>query len=276
MRTPAKLDTTSPNNGEDLTNQAFDRWTVLEYAGKNKTNMPYWKCQCKCGKIKNVRAASLKDGTSKSCGCLSVDIHSTCDGLTRKHEAEYDVYRLMLRRCLDPQSKSYKRYGERGITVCPEWQESFAKFLEDMGTRPRPTDTLERRDNSKEYSKDNCCWATRTDQARNTRRNRHVTYKGVTKLLTEWAKEFNLDHRLIGNRLDRGWTPEAAIDTPAREISKTITYQGKTLTLAEWSKELGISLNTINGRIRRGFTGADILSGECLPKRAGAATEFKR
>lgn len=276
MRTPAKLDTTSPFDGENLKDQEFNRWKVLEYAGKNKTNAVYWKCQCKCGAIKNVRATSLKDGSSNSCGCYNKEIHSTCDGLTRKHAPEYDVYRLMLRRCLDPKSKSYQRYGGRGITVCPEWQESFAKFLEDMGTRPLPTDTLERKENSKGYSKDNCCWATRKDQARNTRRNRHVTYKGVTKLLTEWAREFNLDHRLIGNRLDRGWTPEDAIDTPAREISKTITYQGKTLTLAEWSKELGISLNTINGRIRRGFTGADILSANSLPKRAGATTEFKR
>lgn len=115
----------------------------------------------------------------------------------------------MIRRCTVPTEKSYARYGGRGIMVCERWRR-FENFVEDMGERPKGT-TLERKDNDGNYEPDNCKWATRAEQMRNMRVNRHLTANGKTMIVRDWSHERNLPPNTILNRLNRKWTVDEAL-----------------------------------------------------------------
>jgi hypothetical protein len=90
------------------------------------------------------------------------------DYQARKHPL-YTTWAQMRYRCEDPGNSSYAKYGGRGITVCKEWSESFESFALDMGFPPTTKHTLDRKNNNEGYSKDNCRWATRTEQCLNRR-----------------------------------------------------------------------------------------------------------
>lgn len=102
----------------------------------------------------------------------------------------YSVWANMKTRCTNENTKSYKAYGAKGITVCEKWI-NFSGFLEDMGERP-PETSIDRIDNNKGYSKDNCRWATIGEQARNRRRTKFITWNGKTLCLTDWAAEIGV------------------------------------------------------------------------------------
>ena len=129
----------------------------------------------------------------------------------------YNVWRTMRQRCLNPRCNVYEYYGGRGITVCKRW-DSFAAFLEDMGECPKGL-TLDRYpDKDGHYEPGNCRWATRTEQARNTRRNRMVTLNGKTMCLAAWAEEYGLSARIVCTRIyTQKWSIERALTTPLRK-----------------------------------------------------------
>lgn len=127
------------------------------------------------------------------------------------HTPECRAWHAMHSRCGDPNQPSYHRYGGRGITVCEEWQ-SFETFYRDMGPRPSPKHTLDRIKNHLGYSKENCRWATRAEQAQNTRQNRLITYNGETHCLREWARRIGVHHSTIAYRIRTGRPPGLALD----------------------------------------------------------------
>ncbi len=180
-------------------------------------------CKCDCGGEKTCQYVSLQKGITKSCGCYHserviathrIHGHSFIDG---KHSPTYRVWHGMEQRCRNPNSKHYDCYGGRGITLCDEWKE-FKNFLRDMGEKPEGL-SIERIDNSKGYCKENCCWATRTQQARNTRRNKFLTFNGQTKCLSEWASEIGIHRNGLGWRLKQGWSVERTLtERSARAI----------------------------------------------------------
>ena len=152
----------------DLTGQKFNRLTVIKDVGRTKQKAVLWECQCECGKIKIVCAGDLKRGSVKSCGCLRSEVttkRNITHGLyaTRAYHSWYN----MLQRCNNPKNRAYKNYGNRGITVCKRWA-NFENFFDDMGERPDGL-TIERRNNELGYFKENCSWATRTEQNKNMR-----------------------------------------------------------------------------------------------------------
>jgi hypothetical protein len=115
----------------------------------------------------------LRFGVSKSCGCLqreSVVRKNTVHGHNRKGERtpEYGTWAAMIQRCRDPAAENWPRYGGRGISVCDRWLR-FENFYDDMGTKPSPQHSIDRIDNNAGYFKENCRWATSSEQRVNQR-----------------------------------------------------------------------------------------------------------
>lgn len=117
----------------------------------------------------------------------------------------------MKSRCNNPNYRNSQYWRGNGITYPIAW-EKFTVFLKDMGERPDNT-TLDRIDNTKPYSKENCRWATRQEQMNNVSNNHHLSYLGKTKTLTEWARITGIKQTTIRLRLKRGWSIEKALTT---------------------------------------------------------------
>lgn len=117
---------------------------------------------------------------------------------------EYKVWNNMMSRCNNPNHPRYKDWGGRGIRVCDKWR-TFSGFYEDMGKRPTDKHTIERRDNDKGYSKDNCYWATTKEQSANRRSNNIVYYEESGFISRDWAKKLGISTRTFYSRLQRGW-----------------------------------------------------------------------
>ena len=122
----------------------------------------------------------------------------------------------MIDRCQNKSSKVWDRYGGRGIKVCERWRKSFDAFVEDMGV-PEPKMTLERIDNNKGYSPENCRWATMQEQQRNRRDTVWLTFNGKTKCLADWAQTLSVSPQAIGYRLRSGYSVEEALSKPFRK-----------------------------------------------------------
>jgi hypothetical protein len=128
--------------------------------------------------------------------------------------AIHHVWRTMLDRCYNPNANQYEDYGGRGIKVCKEWHQ-FENFFAEMGGQPYKGATIDRIDNNKGYSEDNCKWSSRWGQARNKRNNRLVTAFGKTQTVTDWAVEYGMPPRTLFNRLFRAnMEPETALVAP--------------------------------------------------------------
>lgn len=127
----------------------------------------------------------------------------------------------MLNRCYKPSCKEYQYYGIRGITVCDEWQgeQGFSNFKNwALNNNYQDNLEIEREDNDKGYCPENCKWATRTEQMRNTRRSKIIEYNGETKPLSEWCETLNLNYARIEARLRLGYTPEEAFSCQKYQV----------------------------------------------------------
>lgn len=145
--------------------------------------------------------------------------------MLKKHEQagnpEYVVWMHMKGRCLNASHKQYLHYGGRGISVCDRWMR-FENFFADMGQRPSPEYSLDRRDNELGYYKENCRWATRIEQNRNHRGNRRITHAGETLCVAEWAERLKVPQSVISTRLKRGWEFARIVNTPRRQYPDSI------------------------------------------------------
>ena len=125
----------------------------------------------------------------------------------------YTVWNAMKARCSNPNNHAYERYGGRGIGYCARW-EQFANFYEDMGDAPKGH-TLERLENNKGYSTENCIWADRSQQGRNKRNNVMLTIDGETLPLVAWAERYGIAYGTVHRRLwHHKWSPEDAVKLP--------------------------------------------------------------
>ena len=197
----------------NLTGNRFDRLTVrLRVPPNSKDGRAVWECECDCGNIVYVRADSLRKGNTRSCGCLrneKLEENSVTHGM--RHSPEYSVWCDIKTRCYNRNHEHYHCYGGRGITVSDEWKESFEAFYRDMGPRPSSDHSIDRKNNDLGYSKENCRWATRVEQANNTRTNLIIDFDGERKSLKTWCSELGLHYRTIYRRLKKGLSFEDSI-----------------------------------------------------------------
>ncbi len=192
----------------------FGRLTVVAEAPKRVTTK-YWLCQCICGNApKEIKHYALLNATSKSCGCLHKEAvkkmgqANKSHGMT--HTPEFKNWTNMWDRCTNPNNKDFERYKYR--TPTSMWRD-FAVFISDMGLRPSKYHSIERLDNEKGYSKENCVWATADVQAQNRKNTHNLTYKDKTQSLAVWAREFKIEPSKLAKRLKLGWTVEKALTT---------------------------------------------------------------
>lgn len=196
----------------DISGRRFVRLVAISIDSMHKIRGSRWLCQCDCGKLAVVSVGNLTSGNSKSCGCLRLDRLSeraTRHGETagKRRSSEYKIWGSLIQRCTNPKSAAYSGYGGRGIDVCDEWR-SFDAFLRDMGRRPSPEHSIDRKNNDRGYNKENCRWSTSAEQSRNTRRNRRIETPGGPMLLCDAALKYGFSQQVLWKRLDRGWKME--------------------------------------------------------------------
>lgn len=188
---------------KNIAGQKFGKLTVISLIQKKQryrngkpngfTNI--WQCQCECGNICNVTTENLRNNHTRSCGCLKKVACANSGGLykTRIH----GIWLSMHTRC--KYTSHFKHYY--GKSVCEEWkmmpkgeeQTGFFNFLMwSLQNGYQDNLTIDRIDNSKGYSPDNCRWATTREQARNRTVNVWVEYRGQKKILGDWCKELGI------------------------------------------------------------------------------------
>lgn len=183
---------------KDITNQVFGRLTALSRApNRPPIKKAFWNCRCQCGAEIVVCGSELRYGNTQSCGCLQKErasqatrTHGHCGRGGKDQSKTYGIWNTMLGRCINPNVEKFGDYGGRGITVCDRWR-LFENFLADMGEKPIGK-SLDRIDNEGNYEPKNCRWATRLEQATNTRRTLRITHNGETLCWTEWRRKFNV------------------------------------------------------------------------------------
>ena len=170
----------------------------------------------------------------------------------------------MKQRCYNPHTNVYKYYGGRGITVCDEWLKSYHAFRDwAFANGYREDLSIDRIDNDKGYSPENCRWVSVNEQRRNRRNSHWITINGETKRITDWSNETGISIQTFYKRLKRGITGEKLISKKpvigaARKPDHWITINGETKALREWAEEKGLNKGTVQWRWQQGLRGEDL------------------
>lgn len=117
---------------------------------------------------------------------------------------EYRSWSHAKTRCFNPRAPKFPIYGGRGITMCEQWRTDFREFFKDMGLRPTPKHTLERKDVNGNYEPNNCVWATNSEQARNRRSSLFVIVDGVKIHACNFAERHGVNLKTLQHRMERG------------------------------------------------------------------------
>ncbi len=195
----------------DRTGQRFGRLVAIRFLDKQEGGSR-WLCQCDCGNTTLVAGAAL-GARVNSCGCWRRDraAKARTHGLSKS--GEYQIYQAAKKRCSNPNDSHFELYGGRGI----EFRfEDFPQFLVELGPRPSDYHSVDRIDNNGHYEPGNVRWATASEQSRNKRNARLLTFQGRTQCVLDWAIETGMGESTIRCRIDRlGWSVEEALSTPS-------------------------------------------------------------
>ena len=253
----------------DLTGKRFGRLEVLGRAA-NKGVKVTWACRCDCGKSSVAFAGDLRSGRHTSCGCYhreKVSRHGHSKASENGRSLTYSSWTSMRSRCTNENDPAWWRYGGAGITVCDQWSD-FQNFLRDMGERPSLGHSIDRIDGTRGYSPENCRWATRKEQSRNMRSNRHITKDGETKTVAEWAEVSGINEERLRGRVRSGKSdalilsseqlPNNRIDLTGRKFGRleVVSYADTVNKRARWNCrcDCGRECVTVGKDLRQGRT----------------------
>lgn len=173
----------------------------------------------------------------------------------------YRIWVQMRRRCRDPRSSSFCRYGAIGITVCDRWLNSFENFIADMGECPEGM-SIERKENSIGYTPDNCKWATSEEQNNNRSNNVYLEHDGRRLTVRQWSRELGISGSTLHGRLRKGLSVSEILAPPQftkgvrkSRYAKTqtrIERDGKRISIRQAALNAGLNYKTVNQRIRSG------------------------
>lgn len=194
----------------------FGRLTVISDLPADGSKNRRVRCLCLCGTETSVFILGLRQGKTRSCGCLHRDsarIKATKHGKSKT--IEWKIWCNVIDRCENSKSTYYRDYGGRGISIHPSWRHDFSSFYQAVGPRPSPKHSLDRIDNDGDYAPGNVRWATKTQQARNCRWNQHLTINSERKTIAEWAEIAGIKYATFWGRVKNGW-PKHRLFLPVR------------------------------------------------------------
>ena len=235
------------------------KWTVI---GNSPPKGPtIHQCQCDCGTMRQIRAATLRIGATKSCGCtrseMTVRLHTT-HGESKKTRL-YVIWQAMIGRCHSKRHSSYQKYGGAGICVCDQWRSSYVAFREwSLSNGYADCKSIDRIDNTLGYFPENCRWATANEQANNKTNNVIVSAFGESKTVSQWAEDARcaVGRATVYDRILKKWNPEKAITHPLKPRPlRYVSAFGETKTLAEWARDprAKVSRRVICSRLTKGI-----------------------
>ena len=205
-----------------LFGQTFNSLTVIRETTKNKWFNRQWVCSCECGGNKIVTTTKLLRNFITHCGCKTIELKSKAQIKHGKtNTKEFSIWHSIISRCAITKStkEKYKKYHNKNITVCDQWQNSFETFLKDMGKCPKDKTSLDRINNSKGYQPTNCRWATAKEQANNRDNTNHFIYQNKKVTIADLVKISGIAHNTLRYRLLKAnWPVQKAIETPSQNI----------------------------------------------------------
>lgn len=220
---------------QDLTGMRFGKLIAVKRQvkaiGPKQQKHSFWICECDCGKTVSIRAIYLLGGNTKSCGCAMVDMvreNSTIHGM--KGTRFYNTWNHMKQRMTNPNNKSYKWYGGKGLILCEKWHD-FQGFYDDMygpylshaQEHGEENTTIERKNNNLGYCPDNCRWATIQEQTENIERHiNHYLVNGEWLSISEISRKYQINANTLRQRLSLGWSMERITSPPLRRGSCAI------------------------------------------------------
>lgn len=199
----------------DLTGRRYGRLVVLEDTGIRKNKSIVWKCECDCGKIVFPTARHLSIGNTTSCGCSRIK-HGYAG--TRI----FSIWRGMKERCDNKNSRSYKNYGGRGISICDEWYDIDTFYSWAMSSGYADDLTLDRIDVNGNYEPDNCKWSTDIEQHNNRNDNIYYERDGKNQSIAMWCRELGIKKGTVYRRIQRGWDIWDALTREKRNYPEVI------------------------------------------------------
>lgn len=195
----------------DITGQRFGRLTAIECVGSNGRSSARWIFKCDCGNTTITESTSVRRGVTKSCGCLNQELRKSRAKHGMIGTAPYNAWIHMRQRCNNPRCKEYRNYGERGISICPEWDtfEEFWKWSKANGYKPGLT--IDRIDNNGNYEPSNCRWVTMEVQENNKRNNHFILFNGEKMTISQCARKANVSRNSLNWRLMKGMSADEAV-----------------------------------------------------------------